>query len=84
MLPRLGEPEGIEQREEEKEEDKWQKIGKIIRRAQIRVAYEPLHTIRHAITKLKDKIPFGDRSDVVYHSACECGTAYVGGKQEGI
>ena len=33
----------------------------------IGVAYKPLPTIRNVISKLKDPIPTGDKSGVVYH-----------------
>ena len=46
-----------------------ERIGRIVRGARIGVAYKPLHTIRNVISKLKDPIPTGDKSGVVYHSS---------------
>ena len=48
-----------------------ERISRIVRGAQIGVAYKPLHTIRNVISKLKDPIPTGDKSGVVYHSSCK-------------
>ena len=46
-----------------------ERIGRIVHGARIGVAYKPLHTIHNVISKLKDPIPTGDKSGVVYHSS---------------
>ena len=51
----------------------------MVRGAWIGVAYKPLHTIHNVISKLKDPIPTGDKSGVVYHSSCkDCDQFHIG------
>ena len=46
-------------------------IGRIVCGAWIGIAHKPLRTIRDVISKLKDLIPTGHKSGVVYHSSCK-------------
>ena len=56
-----------------------ERIGRIVRGSQIGVAYKPLCTICNVISKLKDPIPTGHKSRVVYHSPCkDCDQFYIG------
>ena len=56
-----------------------ERIGRIIRGARIGIAYNPRRTILDVISKLKDPIPTGDKSGIVYHSSFkDCDQFYIG------
>ena len=44
----------------------------------MRVAFRSGRTLRSMLTKVKDNLPLGKRSRVVYQIPCSCGQVYIG------
>lgn len=55
-----------------------QKIGKCFQKSEISLAFYNLKTTNSLFTHLKDKVPQGKKSSVVYKIPCECGKCYIG------
>ena len=53
-------------------------IRRVCRRFNMRVAFRSGQTLRSMLTKVKDNLPLGKRSRVVYQIPCSCGQVYIG------
>ena len=50
----------------------------VCRKFNIRVVFKSGRTLRSLLTKVKDTLPLGKQSNVVYHIPCSCGQVYIG------
>ena len=53
-------------------------IRRVCRRFNMRVAFRSVQTLCSVLTKVKDNLPLGKRSRVVYQIPCSCGQVYIG------
>ena len=79
ILPTLREPKWVEWKEPDMlghcvlsyYQGLSEKIGRRVCGTRIGVAYKAPHTVIDVLSKLKEPIPTGDKSGVVYHSSCK-------------
>ena len=50
----------------------------VCRKFNIRVVFKSGRTLRSMLTKVKDTLPLGKQSNVVYRIPCSCGQVYIG------
>ena len=53
-------------------------IRRVCRKFNIRVVFKSRQTLRSMLTKVKDTLPLGKQSNVVYRIPCSCGQVYIG------
>ena len=53
-------------------------IRRVCRKFNIRVVFKSGQTLRSMLTKVKDTLPPGKQSNVVYRIPCSCGQVYIG------
>ena len=53
-------------------------IRRVCRKFNIRVVFKSGQTLRSMLTKVKDTLPLGKQSNVVYRIPCSCGQVYIG------
>ena len=53
-------------------------IRRVCRKFNIRVVFKSGRTLRSMLTKVKDTLPLGKQSNVVYRIPCSCGQVYIG------
>ena len=53
-------------------------IRRVCRKFNIRVVFKSGWTLRSMLTKVKDTLPPGKQSNVVYRIPCSCGQVYIG------
>ena len=53
-------------------------IRRVCRKFNIRVVFKSGRTLCSMLTKVKDTLPLGKQSNVVYHIPCSCGQVYIG------
>ena len=53
-------------------------IRRVCRKFNIRVVFKSGRTLRSMLTKVKDTLPPGKQSNVVYRIPCSCGQVYIG------
>ena len=53
-------------------------IRRVCRKFNIRVVFKSRRTLRSMLTKVKDTLPLGKQSNVVYRIPCSCGQVYIG------
>ena len=53
-------------------------IRRVCRKFNIRIVFKSGQTLRSMLTKVKDTLPPGKQSNVVYHIPCSCGQVYIG------
>ena len=53
-------------------------VRRVCRKFNIRVVFKSGRTIRSMLTKVKDTLPPGKQSNVVYRIPCSCGQVYIG------
>ena len=58
-------------------------IRRVCRKFNIRVVFKSGRTLRSMLTKVKDTLPPGKQSNVVYRIPCNCGQVYIGGWRRG-
>ena len=52
-------------------------IRRVCRKFNIRVVFKSGRTLRSMLTKVKDTLPLGKQSNVVYRIPCSCGQVYI-------
>ena len=52
-------------------------IRRVCRKFNIRVVFKSGRTLRSILTKVKDTLPLGKQSNVVYRIPCSCGQVYI-------
>ena len=50
----------------------------VCRKFNIRIVFKSRWTFRSMLTKVKDTLPLGKQSNVVYRIPCSCGQVYIG------
>ena len=53
-------------------------IRRVCRKFNIRVVFKSRRTLHSRLTKVKDTLPLGKQSNVVYRIPCSCGQVYIG------
>ena len=53
-------------------------IRRVCRQFGIRTVFKSAPTLREKLTRVKDKLPMGKLSNVVYQVPCTCGKIYIG------
>ena len=53
-------------------------IRRVCRKFNIRVVFKSRWTLCSMLTKVKDTLPLGKQSNVVYCIPCSCGQVYIG------
>ena len=53
-------------------------IRRACRKFNVRVVFKSRQALHSLLTKVKDTLPLGKQSNVVYHIPCSCGQVYIG------
>ena len=53
-------------------------IRRVCRKFNIRVVFKSGQILHSMLTKVKDTLPLGKQSNVVYRIPCSCGQVYIG------
>ena len=62
-----------------------EKIARVLKSYNVKVAHKPVRTISSILTKPKDKVPKADRTNVVYKIKCnDCSKTYIGQTQRAL
>ena len=59
-------------------------IRRVYRRYGVKVTFSSGQSLRSVLTRVKDPLPIGKQSKVVYWIPCTCGKAYIGETRRGL